>query len=68
MLFGGRSSAVVLTPPTLPVFVISVVLAAAALLVHYAGLSVPVLSKAHAFDVLAVAYGALVLGVLLRRL
>ena len=51
-----RSSSFLLTPPTLPVFLISLVIAAAALLVHYAGVSIPVLSKGHAFDVLALAY------------
>jgi hypothetical protein len=63
-----RSSSVLLTPPSLPIFVISVVLAAAALLVHYAGVSIPILSRGRLFDVLAIAYVLLVVGVIARRL
>jgi hypothetical protein len=66
--FARRSSSFLLTPPTLPVFLISLVIAAAALLVHYAGVSIPILSKARAFDVLALAYAVLLIGVLVRRL
>ena len=57
-----------LTPPTLPVFIISVVLAVAALLVRYAGLSIPLIERARIFDVLAIAYVILLAGVLVRRL
>ena len=66
--FARRSSSFLLTPPTFPVFLISLVIAAAALLVHYAGVSIPVLTKARAFDVLALAYAVLLIGVLVRRL
>ena len=66
--FARRSSSFLLTPPSLPVFLVSVVLAVAALLVHYAGVSIPLVSRGRVFDVLAVAYLALLLGVLLRRL
>ena len=66
--FARRSSSFLLTPPTLLVFLISLVIAAAALLVHYAGVSIPMLSKARAFDVLALAYAVLLIGVLVRRL
>jgi len=55
-------------PSDAPVFLISLVIAAAALLVHYAGVSIPILSKARAFDVLALAYAVLLIGVLVRRL
>ncbi len=51
--FGRRSSSFLLTPPALPVFLISLVIAAAALLVHYAGVSIPMLSRQRAFDVRA---------------
>jgi hypothetical protein len=64
--FARRSSSFLLTPPALPVFLISLVIAA--LLVHYAGVSIPMLSKARAFDVLALAYAVLLIGVLVRRL
>ena len=57
-----------LTPPTIPVFAISAVLALAALLVRYAGLSIPIIDRARIFDVLAVAYVVLAAGVLIRRL
>lgn len=68
-LFGStRSSSFALTPPTLPVFLISALLAGAALLVHYGGVSIPMLSRARAFDVLAIGYGVLLIGVLFRRL
>jgi hypothetical protein len=66
--FARRSSSFLLTSPMLPVFLISLVIAAAALLVHYAGVSIPMLSKARAFDVLALAYAVLLIGVLVRRL
>ena len=66
--FARLCSSFLLTPPTFPVFLISLVIAAAALLVHYAGVSIPVLTKARAFDVLALAYAVLLIGVLVRRL
>jgi hypothetical protein len=48
------------------IFVISLVLAAAAFLVHYAHVSVPIVSSARVFDVLAIAYVVLMIGVLFR--
>ena len=57
-----------LTPPTVPVFAISVLIAVAALLVRYAGISVPLIDRARVFDVLAIAYVVLLAGVLVRRL
>jgi hypothetical protein len=54
-----------LTPPSFVVFVISVILALLAVLVHYGHVSVPVVG-AHAFDVLAAAYVVLVVGVLFK--
>ena len=60
---GGRFS---LTPPTVPIFVISLVLAVVALLAHYAGIRIPLITTARAFDVLAVAYLVLFAGVLVR--
>jgi hypothetical protein len=50
------------------VFAISAVLAVAALLVRYAGVSLPLIDRARIFDVLAVAYVVLAAGVLVRRL
>ena len=50
-----------LSAPTLPVFVVSVILAVIALLVHYAGVSIPYANK-HVFEVLLIAYAALLSG------
>jgi hypothetical protein len=57
-----------LTPPSVPLFIISVVLAVAALLMRYMGLSIPIIDRARVFDVLAIAYVVLAAGVLVRRL
>jgi hypothetical protein len=56
-----------LTPPTRVTFIISVVLAILALLVHYAHVSVPIVS-AHVWETLLLAYLVLLLGNLLRGL
>jgi hypothetical protein len=49
------------------IFLISVVLALIALLIRYAHVSVPIISASRIFDVLAIAYVVLVIGVLFRR-
>lgn len=54
-----------LSAPTLPVFLVSVVLAIVALLVHYAGVSIPWASK-HSFEVLLIGYAALLAGNLFK--
>ena len=56
-----------LTPPTRVTFIISVVLAILALLVHYAHVSIPVVS-AHVWETLLLAYLVLLFGNLLRGL
>ena len=61
-----RRSGFVLTPPSVVIFVISLILAALALLVHYAHVSVPVINSSRVFDVLAIAYVVLTVGVLIR--
>ena len=48
--------------------IISVILAVLALLMHYAGLRIAVISPARVFDVLAVAYLILLAGVLFRQI
>ena len=58
----------VLTPPTMVVFVISVILAILALMMHYAGLRIAVIAPARVFDILAVAYLILLAGVLFRQI
>jgi uncharacterized membrane protein YeaQ/YmgE (transglycosylase-associated protein family) len=65
---GGGGGRFLLTPPTFLVFVISLVLAVLALLVHYAGLRIPIITPANAFDVLAIAYVVLLAGVVFRGL
>jgi hypothetical protein len=57
-----------LTPPSIVIFVISLVFAIAAFLVRYAGVSLPIINPARVFDVLAIAYVLLAIGVLVRRL
>jgi small-conductance mechanosensitive channel len=54
-----------LTPPTRLTFIISLVLAILALLVHYAHVAVPVVS-AHVFETLLIAYVVLLAGNLFR--
>ena len=61
-----RRSWLVLTPPSIALFVISVVLALVAFLVHYAGVHIQVINAARAFDLLAVGFIVLVAGVLFR--
>jgi uncharacterized membrane protein YeaQ/YmgE (transglycosylase-associated protein family) len=65
---GGGSGRFHLTPPTFLVFVISLVLAIVALLAHYAGLKIPIITAANVFDMLAVAYVVLLAGVVFRGL
>jgi hypothetical protein len=61
-----RRGGFALTPPSVLIFVISLVLAVLALLVHYGHVSVPIISVSHVFDVLAIAYVVLMVGVLFR--
>ena len=66
--FRGRGGGFPLTPPSFLVFVISLVLAIIALLVHYTTLRIPIVTPANAFDVLAIAYAVLLAGVVFRGL
>jgi hypothetical protein len=61
-----RRGGFALTSPSLLIFGISLVLAILALLVHYAHVSVPIINASRVFDVLAIAYLALMIGVLFR--
>jgi hypothetical protein len=56
-----------LTPPTRLTFIVSVVLVTMALLVHYAHVSIPVVS-AHVFETLLIGYLVLLVGNLFRGL
>ena len=61
-----RRGSLVLTPPSVPLFAVAVVLAVLALLAHYGDVAIPVVS-ANTFDALAVAFAVLTAGVLLRN-
>jgi hypothetical protein len=61
-----RRGGFALTPPSIPVFVIALILAVIALLVHYAHVAIPLVTAARAFDVLAVAFIIMLVGVLFR--
>jgi hypothetical protein len=61
-----RRGGFALTPPSVLIFVISIVLAAAAMLVHYTHTAVPIITAANVFDVLAIAYVVLMVGVLFK--
>ena len=61
-----RRGGFALTPPSVVIFVISIVLAVLAMLVRYAHVSVPVINASRVFDVLAIAYVLLTAGVLVR--
>jgi hypothetical protein len=63
-----RRAAFALTPPSIWIFAISVVLAVIALLIRYAGVRVPIVSPARVFDILAIAYLLLAAGVVFRRI
>jgi hypothetical protein len=61
-----RRGAFVLTPPSIAIFVISLLLALLAMLVRYGGVSIPIINASRVFDVLAIAYVLLTVGVLVR--
>lgn len=61
-----RRGGFALTPPSIWIFAISLVLAVLALLVRYGGVHVPIINTARVFDVLAIAYVLLTAGVLVR--
>jgi uncharacterized membrane protein YeaQ/YmgE (transglycosylase-associated protein family) len=64
----GGGGGAFLTPPSYAVFLISVVIAVVAFLIHYGGVRIPLPSSVRVFDVLSVAYVVLLIGVLFRGL
>jgi hypothetical protein len=62
-----RRGGFALTPPSMVVFAISVIIGVVALLIRYAGLSIPALNP-HVFNMLAIAFLLLVAGVVFPRL
>jgi hypothetical protein len=63
-----RRGGFALTPPSIWIFAISLVLAIIAILTRYAGVRIPMVSPARVFDVLAIAYLLLLAGVVFRRI
>lgn len=63
-----RRGGFALTPPTLAVFIISLVLAIVAFLIRYGGVRIPIINPAYIIELLAIAYVILLAGVLIRRL
>jgi hypothetical protein len=55
-----------LTPPSFVVFVISVILALLAVLVHYGHIAMPIIGAAHVFEVLLAGYIVMLIGVLFK--
>jgi hypothetical protein len=55
-----------LTPPSFVVFVISIILALLAVLVHYGHVAIPIIGSAHVFDVLLAGYVVMLIGVLFK--
>jgi hypothetical protein len=62
-----RRGGFALTPPSLFIFFISLALALVAMLVRYTHAPVPIINASHVFDLLAIAYVVLTIGVLFRR-
>jgi hypothetical protein len=62
-----RRGGFALTPPSVFIFLVSLALALLAMLVRYAHAPVPIINASHVFDVLAIAYVVLTIGVLFRR-
>ena len=62
-----RRGGFALTPPSLFIFLISLALALVAMLMRYMHAPVPIINTSHVFDLLAIAYVVLTIGVLFRR-
>src|ERR1700741_3809373 len=62
-----RRGGFALTPPSVFIFLISLALALVAMLVYYTHTPVPIINTSHVFDLLAIAYVVLTIGVLFRR-
>ena len=60
-----RRGAFALTAPSVPLFVVSLVLAVAAMLANYAGVSIPWVSE-NVFDTLTIAFLVMTAGVVAR--
>ncbi len=63
-----RRGGFMLTPPSLPLFLLSLALALVAVLARYGVLHLAVLTSARTFLLLVIAYVILAIGVLVRRM
>lgn len=63
-----RRGGFALTPPSLPLFLVSLLLAVIAVLARYGVLHLAVLTSARGFLLLVAAYAILAIGVLVRRM
>lgn len=61
----NRSPSLMLTAPSTPLFAVAVIVALAAIISHYGGVAIPLVS-AHEFDAMVLAFGVLTAGVLMR--
>ena len=62
-----RRGGFALTPPSVFIFLISLAFAIVALLVYYTHTPIPIINNSHVFDLMAIAYVILMIGVLFRR-
>jgi hypothetical protein len=62
-----RRGGFALTPPSMALFFVSLALAIVAFLMRYGGVHVAIVNSSYLFEVLAIAYVLLVIGVLFRR-
>jgi hypothetical protein len=62
-----RRGGFALTPPSVFIFLISLAFAIVAMLVYYTHTPVPIINTSHVFDLMAIAYVILMIGVLFRR-
>ena len=63
-----RRGAFALTPPTIVVFVISIIFAIVSLLIYYRVVSIPVINPRYVYELLLIGYLLLVAGVVFRRI
>jgi hypothetical protein len=63
-----RRGGFALTPPSLALLILSLVLAIIAFLIRYGGVRIPIINPAYIFELLAIAWVVLAIGVLIRRL
>ncbi len=63
-----RRGAFALTPPTIIVFVISIIFAIVSLLIYYRVVAIPVINPRYVYELLLIGYLLLVAGVVFRRI